>query len=155
MKKLILILLGIAGLASAQPAPTGFVAAGAGWNPYTTPQASGWFSYAYLINDKQELYWYTTEDITSASKRPFTIQTSIRTGIATPLKKMGRLTVMGLVDIGGASSTITTSGAASAGSVGLFRMFKNVYAVAGFRILKISSISGTPKLYQAGLGYTF
>lgn len=154
--KLLLSLLLIAGLALAQPAPPmGFVAAGAGWNPYTTPQASGWASYGYLINEKQELYWFTTEDITSSAKRPFTIQTSVRTGLATPLKKIGRVTIMGLFDIGGASSNLTSGLAGSTGSIGLVRVTKNWYLVGGFRVLKINGVPGTPKLYEAGFGYTF
>lgn len=155
MKKLLFSLLLTAGLALAQPAPTGFVAAGGGWNPYTTPQASGWASYGYLINEKQELYWFTTEDFTSSTKRPFTIQTSIRTGLATPLKKIGRITIMGLFDIGGASSSISSNMAGSTGSIILLRLTKNWYAVGGFRVLKINGTSGTPKLYEAGIGYTF
>ena len=156
LKKLLLNLLVVAAMAFGQSAtPQGFVAAGAGWNPYTTPQASGWASYGYLINEKQELYWFTTEDITSSSKRPFTIQTSIRTGLATPLKKIGRLTVMGLFDIGGASSSISSGLAGSTGSIGTFRLTKNWYAVGGFRVLKINGMEGTPKLYEVGFGYTF
>lgn len=161
-KQLLLSIALIAGFAMAQPAPvtsttvpTGFVAMGGGWNPYTNPQASGWASYAYLINEKTELYWFTTEDITSASKRPFTIQTSVRTGFATPLKKLDRLTIMGLFDVGGASSTLGSGGAGSLGSIGLFRLSTNWYLVGGFRVIKVQNVSGTPKLYEFGIGKSF
>jgi alkyl sulfatase BDS1-like metallo-beta-lactamase superfamily hydrolase len=61
---------------------------------------------------------------------------------------------MGLIDGGGASSTLQTGGAVSTGSIGLFRVTKNMYIVEGFRVLKISGVSGTPKLYEVGIGFT-
>lgn len=158
--KLLLSIILYASLAFGQsattpPDPTGFVAFGSGWNPYTNPQVNGWASYAYLIDAKSSLWLYTTEDITSASKHPFTIQTSIRTGLATPIKTWGRLQIIALADGGMASSTLNNGAAASFGTIDMFRITKSWYIVAGFRMIKVQGVDGTPKLYEFGMGHSF
>ncbi len=132
------------------------MAAGAGYNPFTRPGAAGWFSYANLLDAKSQTYVFTTQELSSSTERPYTAQTSVRIGIGTVLKQFGPVRILGIVDGGGAVAGSDSGGAASGGTMAVFSIGKSRYSlVAGFRVLKTSIVSGTPKVYEFGLGRAF
>ncbi len=139
-----------------QQLPATFLAAGAAYNPFSHPGAAGWFSYARLVDAGSGTYFFTTEDLTSSRERPYTAQISVRVGIGTLLKQIGPVRVIGIVDGGAAAAGDESGGAASGGSMAIVRVLKTNYSlVIGFRVLKTSIGSGTPKVYEIGLGRAF
>lgn len=155
VKQLCLLLVVTAALAfGQQPPPTNFMAVGGAYNPYTRPSGAGWATYARLIDLKSETYFFTTEDITSTKQKPYIPQTSVRVGFGTKLKEIGPVKLFAIVDGGGASSSDGAGGAASGGTMATIRFGQSsMYGIGGFRILKIQNVSGTPKLYEGGIGW--
>jgi hypothetical protein len=140
----------------AVPAPTAnlpedFVAAGVGWNQYAIPQINGWASYARRISSG--MYSFTTYDVTSIRTRPFTAQTSTRTGIAMWLRSIGPVQIFGLGDAGAAISGSNIGGAFSGGGViGIPLGGSGFRLVLGARVLK-TSLSEMQTIYEAGFGW--
>ena len=80
------------------------------------------------------------------------VQSSVRTGIATPLRTIGTVTIYGLGDAG-TSTTGSASGSAFAGGgIAIIPVGrKGLQAVAGVRILK-TAVGGTQTLVEIGFG---
>jgi len=136
--------------------PTAWIGAGAVYNP-NSKKTTGWATYARLIDAKSGTYFFTTEDampVKSPSGKLLdtTIQTSVRVGIGTILKEVGRFKLIGLCDGGGATIGSASSGAASCGSLLAFRASTHWTVIAGFRVIKTALVSGTPKQYEIGVG---
>ena len=136
--------------------PPNFYAAGAGWNQYAHPQINGWASMAHLISTPGVgIYSYSTYDVTSRTARPFTIQTSTRTGFATLVRRYGPVSIFGLGDAGVALSGTNLGVAFSGGGVGVIKIGKSAWCVVlGARVLK-TAISSTQTIYEAGIGRSF
>jgi hypothetical protein len=134
------------------PLPQNFAGAGAAYNPIGSPKTTGWASWGRLIDAKSESYVFTTEDaILVRTGSTFSVQTSLRVGLATKLKQFGPLKVFGIMDGGGATTGLTTGGAASGGGIAEVQIKQSHYHIAvGFRIIKTNVSGGTPKMYEIG-----
>lgn len=136
--------------------PANFAGAGVLYNPSGSPRVTGWATFAKLLDAKSETYLFTTEDAFVASgTKPFTITTSVRAGFATKLKEIGRVKVFGIVDGGGATAGSASGAAASGGGIATIRAKGNMYIMLGYRALMLQGQSGTPKLYEGGLGWAW
>ncbi len=137
--------------------PANWAGGGAIYDP-SARKATGWFSFAHLLDAKSGTYLFTTEDVTpvkATTSTPFTVQTSVRIGVATILKEFGRLKILGLMDGGGATIGSSSSGAASGGTIATLRIKTSFQIMGGFRVLKTTLVPGTPKLYEMGFGYSW
>lgn len=136
--------------------PANWAGAGAAYNGYSRPQVNGWASYAKLLTEKGGgLYSFTSWDVTSARTKPFTTQTSARTGIATIVKQVGPIYVLGFGDAGMASSSDGFGGAFSGGGIGVWKIGKTSFTfVAAARVLRVSN-GATQTVYEVGFGRVY
>jgi hypothetical protein len=137
--------------------PQNFAGAGGLYNPSVgaSPRVTGWATYAKLIDAKSQTYFFTTEDAIPVKVvgGGYTIQVSARAGVASLLKVFGPVKIFGIIDGGGASAGLTSGGAASGGGLATIQIGHSHYhAMGGFRVLKVSNVPGTPKLYEFGGG---
>jgi hypothetical protein len=135
----------------ALPLPQNFAVAFVALNQYSTPQINGGASYARLISTSNALYSFTSYDVTSVKPKPFTVQTSTRTGIAAVIRQYGPLVIVGLGDAGVAAAANNLGGAFSGGGLAIYRL-KNGFAITGgMRILK-TSLNDVQHIYEIGFG---
>ena len=137
--------------------PPNWYGAGAAWNQMASPQINGWASYAHLLTAKGPVYSFTSWDVTSAKSpdHKFTPQTSTRTGLATVIRKIGPVTVIGLVDGGMAAASSNVSGAFSGGGVGIITLGKSSWnIVVGAKFLT-TPLGGKQAAYQFGFGKSY
>lgn len=152
MRALLFILAAAA--AFAQPAgqklPANWYGAGAS---YAAPQVAGWVSYAGLVSRPQQLYSYTTHDITRvASPGPARLQSSTRTGFAAVVRTLGPLIILGYGDGGTALAGDHGGGAFSGGGIGILRLGRTCWTIAAaVRSLK-TSIGGSQTVVAVGIG---
>lgn len=126
--------------------PEHFVAAGVMHNGYARPEINVWASYAHHIAG-QRMYSYSTVDITSA-ERIFTMQTSLRTGVAVALlEHFGPFTIWGLAEAGGAATSRNIGGSWSTGGLVTFGITRGWRALIPVRITKTALTD-----YQVSLG---
>ena len=128
-----------------------FLAGGVTLLPGTTPKPTGWFAVATEVNKTQKLYSISETDyslVTSGGK--LSLQTSARSGLATPLRAFGNVTVYGLVDAGIATTGVSTGGAYAGGGFALIP-YKKFYIVVGARYLHAAT-SGSTALIELGVG---
>jgi hypothetical protein len=78
--------------------PQDFVAAGVAWNQYAAPQISGNLLYARQISNGT--YSFTMIDVISKSIQPFTVATSISTGVGQHIRTIGRARVFLVTTVG-------------------------------------------------------
>lgn len=154
--RLALVLFAFAAACFAQSAlPQNWAGVGAGLNQASRPPVAGWFSYATLISQSGQLYSFSTHDVFLSQAKPYTVQTSVRTGLATVLRTIGPLVVLGLGDAGLAAGGTSVGGAFSGGGIGVLRLGKTSWTIAaGARVLKTST-GGSQTVYELGLGRTF
>ena len=137
--------------------PQNFVGVGGLYNPAVgaSPRFTGWATYAKLIDARSQTYFFTTEDAipVRVAGGGFTLQVSARAGVASLLKVFGPVKIFGIIDGGGASAGLTSGGAASGGGLATFQLgHSHNHLMGGFRILKVTNVPGTPKLYEFGVG---
>lgn len=157
--KLVLIAILFCSLAlraQAPPAlPQAWAGAGAAYNAYAGPPVNGWASYALLISAKAQVYSFTTHDLTSSTAKPYTVQTSVRSGLATVLRTLGPIVILGFGDAGLAAAGTSAGSAFSGGGVGLIRLGKTQWTIAlGGRQLK-TAIGGSQTIWEMGFGRMF
>lgn len=75
-----------------------FVAAGVSWNQYAAPQISGNLLYAHRLKD--QVYTFNFVDLVSKSYQPFTVATSITTGVGAKILEMGPAKVFATTGVG-------------------------------------------------------
>jgi|SRR5579859_576013 len=132
--------------------PSQWMGAGAAWNQNTTPQIAGWASYAKLVSGKGQTYSFTSWDVTSSKKTPFTAQTSARTGLAAVIRQLGPITVLGFGDAGMATSVSNFAGAFSGGGIAVIKLGKTNFTIElAARVLKVAS-QPNQVVYEIGLG---
>jgi hypothetical protein len=156
MTRALLAALALALCARAQTAlPQNWAGAGAALNQSSKPPVAGWFAYATLISEKGQLYSISTHDVFLSSTKPYTVQSSARTGLATVLRTIGPLVVLGLGDAGMVAGGTALGGAFSAGGIGVLRLGKTNWTIAlGARVIKTST-GGNQNVYEFGTGRTF
>jgi hypothetical protein len=133
-------------------AQSNWLGAGTAWNQYARPEVNGWLCWATTINHGQQIFATASWDVTSSTKRPYTVQTSFRPGFATILRKVGPISIIALGDAGIAASGGTLDGAFSGGGYVLFPIGKTTWSIiAGARQLKVSQQPGQ-QVFEFGIG---
>lgn len=136
------------------PAPTQsesktFYAAGATMLPQTRPQPTGWAIIATEINTNNKIYSFSETDYTMVKGN---VISSARTGLATPLRSFGGITIYGLGDAGVATGGSVASAAYSGGGFVLIPVKQTGWnVIIGVRVLK-TSIGGTQTYAELGIG---
>lgn len=102
-----------------------FVAAGVNWNQYAAPQVNG--SLMYARNISGGTYSFTMMDIFSKTMQPFTVTTSITTGVGQHIKDIGIVRIYGLTTIG-----VAAGGAVSSSDVPAAESSKEDKATVGW-----------------------
>ncbi len=137
--------------ALAQTEPQNFLAAGAGFNSASSPQANGWISFATRVADKT--YSFTTTEFTSNKPN------SVRTGVARIVMRAGSMTVLALGDAGAAMGAESFGGAFSAGGITTFDLSKlvkaeGVHLVVALKAVK-TAITDAQPVFSFGIGKAF
>lgn len=150
--RLVTLLFAAAALAAAQAPnqPEYFIAAGAGWNHYATPQARGFLNFAARIGDRS--YSFTTLEMTSAAS-------SLRTGYARLLIQEDGFTLLAIGDGGLAAGSGEVGAAVSAGGALAYDITRwtkvpKTHAFAAVRVLKTGLESVQP-VFAIGIGKSF
>lgn len=133
--------------------PSVFYGLGVSAQPQSSPKPTGNAFLAILANEKARIYSFTAMDFAPTLNNPRSIQTSISTGAATPLRSFGSVTLYGLGTAGVATGGGSSSGAFSGGgllSIPIHKgsAFKILLAV---RVLKTAA-GGTQQLIGLGFG---
>lgn len=153
--------------------PSNWVGVGAGFTSGATPPVAGWASYAIKISDKGPIYSFSSYDIVSGKTRPFSIQTSVRTGFATVLRQWGPVSLLGFGDAGMATAATTSATAATptksatsvaattvtgafsfAGAI-VWQVGRTHWTIEGCARYLQTPINGNDKVYELGTGRTF
>lgn len=144
---------GAVSLAQTAPAlPNNWAGAGAAYTNFVNPPISGWFSYAVLLSERGALYSFTTHDITSSRTKPYTIQTSIRTGLATLVRRIGPIAMLGFGDAGVAGAGESIGGAFSGGGIGILQIGRTNWTLEiAVRRIK-TTIGETQSVFEFGAG---
>jgi hypothetical protein len=97
------------GQAQPQPAapalPSNYVGIGAGYNGGTIPNLNLTATFATLISRSGGLYSFTSGDYYSARTKPFSVTSSLRTGIAMVIRSWSRFTVLEIANAGAAGGS--------------------------------------------------
>ena len=154
MRLLTIFLLACSAWGQATPStpPANWYGAGGSWNG----QAAGWASYAHLLSSSQQIYSFTTWDITRTKANPY-VTSSARTGLAMVFRTIGPVTILGLTTAGVATSSTSTSGSFSGGGLGVIKIANTSWTVLlGARVDKSSATqTGSQMVYEIGMGRTW
>lgn len=138
-----------------RPLPNNWAGTGAAYASFARPPVSGWFSYAVLVSEKGALYSFTTHDITSSKTRPYTIQTSVRTGLATLIRRIGPIALLGFGDAGMAGAAESLGAAFSGGGIGILQIGRTNWTLEiAVRRIK-TTIGASQSVYEFGAGRTW
>ena len=134
--------------------PQNWAGAGAAYNSETRPAVAGWFSYAVLISQKGSLYSFTSHDVFLSSVKPYTVETSVRSGLATVVRSVGPIIVLGFGDAGFTAGGTSIGGAFSGGGIGVIRLGKTNWTLElAARVIKSSiNPTGNQTVYEIGAG---
>lgn len=134
--------------------PNSWMGAGAAWDQYTTPQVAGWASYAKLVSSSGQLYSFTSWDATSSRARPYTAQTSVRSGLASVVRRFGPVYLLGFGDAGMAAAAGDFGGAFSGGGIVVIKLGKTNFTLElAARVLKVAGQTNHV-IYEFGFGRT-
>jgi len=140
----------VAPAAASEPQPQYFLAAGAGFNHYVVPQASGWMTFGAKVGDGS--YTYTTVTMTGKSS-------SLSAGYARVLIQQDNFTLMALGDAGVTSGEGNVGGAFAGGGSLSYDISKwthvpKTFAVATVKVLK-TSLNDVQPVFCFGIGKAF
>jgi hypothetical protein len=115
----------------AQPSnqPSNYAGIGAGYNGGTTPNLNVTASFATLITRSGEFYSFTSGDYYSARTRPFSVNSSLRTGIAMVVRTWSHFTIMEMFNAGAAGGSGGIVPSLGVGAIGVLRL-KSGFALA-------------------------
>lgn len=138
--------------------PNNFAGGGAALNAAVN-QWNGWLTYGHKMQSTFPLYSFTTTDVTSVNPKAFAAQTSVRTGLATDLKRYTwKSLVVDVIGLGDAGTAISGSNIGSAfsggGFVALSKKGSGWHAILGARVLK-TSLAGSQAIYEFGLAKSY
>jgi hypothetical protein len=137
--------------ASAQTMPADWVGVGAGYNAGGSPKVTAWASLAILVNEKSQVYSYSTYDV--IPQRGAIPVTSARTGAATVLRTFGpSVYLLGFATIGAATSGTATTGSVSGGGILVYRFTPSWTVECAVRAVNGSA---TNKVVEFGFGRVF
>jgi hypothetical protein len=112
-----------------QAQPANYVGLGAGYNGGTTPNFNITASYATLISKSGSLYSFTSGDYYSARTRPFSVSSSLRTGVAMVVRGWSHFTLLEMFNAGAAGGAGGVTPSLGAGAIGVLTL-KNGIALA-------------------------
>ena len=137
--------------------PVNWFGTGAAYSSLSRPGISGWYSYALLLSNSARIYSFTTHDITSTRTRPYTLQSSVRTGIAPVIRQFGPVTILGFGDAGMAGADNSIAAAFSGGGVVVVQLGKTDWTVVGCVRQFKSNVAGadSQQIYELGFGRTW
>lgn len=151
--EMIRLALTFAVLALGQPETRTFYGAGVAGFATSSPKPSGWAVAATEMSARASVWSFSEYDVTRVQgARPIAFQSSVRTGLATPLRNVGPATMYGLIDAGVANSSTTVGGAISTGGVAVLPIGKTLVLLFGGRVLK-TAIGGSQTIWNIGFGW--
>ena len=132
-----------------------FYAAGISLLPQASPKPTGWAAAIITANAKQRIYSISEIDFTVVGDvlhgKPFSVQTSARTGAALWLRTFKSVDLYTLADAGAATNGVNSSGAGAIGGVATFpTRWSALKGAVGARVLK-TALSGTQVLVELGI----
>lgn len=136
--------------AFAQDFAPDIVAAGVAANQGSTPNAFG--VYGHLISTPNGTYLFNQYSLTSVKFKPFAAQTSVRTGVAQFLRKVGPVSLFGVVGAGAAMAGNNVGGAISGGGFATVPIGKTKWFGLGSAELLQTSIGGQSHEYGVAIG---
>lgn len=119
---------------------------------YGSPHVNGWASYAHRISEPALLYSFTSMDITAAHGQP---QTSVRTGVATVIRSVGPVTVLGFGESGMATTASGFGGAFDGGGVAIIRLGRGGLTLAVAARVLHTAMGGTQTVWEVGFGRAY
>jgi hypothetical protein len=106
-------------------------------------------SLVIAVNKANAIYSYSSYDVQPvAGKIPMT---SARTGVATILKQIGPVYVLGLATAGGAATSTATTGSFAGGGAVVYRYKTSPWT----GIFEVQVVSNTGRTIRLGIGRTF
>lgn len=165
MKKILPFILAFPLLAQSTPSvPTGtgqsFYALGMSAFPQSSPKPTGFAAIAVLASERAQLWSFSEIDFTLVKPGAPNancnvagcIQTSVLSGVATPLRQLDKWTLF-VLGAGGAATTGNTSGGAISGGVILYIPVKTGSIILGYETLR--GPFGTQQIAKIGFGKLF
>lgn len=125
-----------------------FYGAGIVGQAQTSPRPSGFFIVATELSKSAQIWSFSESDFLVVGRK---IQTSTRTGIATPLRKIASATLFAIGDGGVATTGTATSGAYAGGAILSIPLPKQLFIFPGFRYIH-SGAGGTQVTIGFGIG---
>jgi hypothetical protein len=99
-----------------------YVGIGAGFNGGTTPNLNVTATFATLITKSGGLYSFTSGDYYSARTRPFSVTSSLRTGVALVLRSWSRFTLLEMFNAGATGGAGGVAPSLGVGAIGMVRL---------------------------------
>lgn len=132
---------------AASPGST-FYGAGITGMAQTSPKVSGFFVVATELSKSAQIWSFSESDAILVAGK---IQTSTRTGFATPLRKVSTATVYALADGGVATNGTAAGGAYAGGAIVSIPLPRGFFVFPGFRYIH-SAVGGTQVTIGFGIG---
>lgn len=128
------------------------VGGGASFNQYSEPQISGNLIYAHKVSEG--LYSFNLVDLTSKTAEPFTVTTSITTGLAQYVRTIGRARVYVVGTFGVSAGGEDVGSAFSSGGAAVIPLgSKGWCLLPNVRVLKSSLTSEFQAVYGLSFGW--
>jgi len=128
-----------------------WVGAGGSYDSADSPKFSSWVAMALPVSTSQQVYSYSMYQILPVSGHVPTISTT--TGLATIIRQVGRVTILGLATAGVATTGTAAVGAFAGGGMGVYR-FKSGFTLEAGAIVNKSGGAAKPQ-YLLGGGWTW
>jgi hypothetical protein len=106
-----------------------YVGIGAGYNGGTTPNLNVTATFATLITKSGGLYSFTSGDYYSARTKPYSVTSSLRTGVALVIRGWSRFTLLEMFNAGAAGGGGGVAPSLGVGVIGMVRL-KSGFALA-------------------------
>ncbi len=133
-------------------AQSSFFGAGVTLLAQPSPKPTGWAALAMQANQKARVYSYTALLMTPAGTHPRAIQTSVMTGVLTPLRSFGSVDLDMFGSAGVATGTGSSGSAWSGGGMLIIPLRTTSYKLlTGIRVLQTAA-GGTQKMIEIGFG---
>jgi hypothetical protein len=112
-----------------QAQPSNYMGVGAGYNGGSAPNLNVTATYATLIGKSNNLYSFTSADYFTARTRPFSVTSSVRTGIAMAIRSWSHFTLLEMFNAGAADGPSGVMPSLGTGAIGMVTL-KGGLAVA-------------------------
>jgi len=129
-----------------------FVAAGASWNQYASPQIAGSLLYAKRLGADDSTYSFNYVDLISKNTEQFSTATSITAGIAQKLLVLGKAKVYGTTGVGIMAGGENIGYSWTAGGAVAIPLGKGFQVLPNVRVIK-SSLTDFQAIYGLMIGW--